>query len=64
MRRLLRYTTFFITRQPFERLVSAHSSKFTNRTEIRLFRKRMGKQIALEQAKGYIPNINYVINSR
>ena len=59
MKRLLTYTTFFVTRNPYERLVSAYTSKFTDRSLSIDYKKGIGRKIAFKQAKFYIPGIQY-----
>jgi len=59
MRRLLTYTTFFITRHPFERLVSAFFDKFAG--DVREL-ARVGKRIAVAQADIYIPRLHFKKN--
>jgi len=59
MKRLMTYTTFFITRNPFQRLVSAHRSKFYIRGAN--LKRTVGVQLAMEQAKLYLPDgIRYI----
>ena len=58
-RRLLEYTTFFVTRHPFERLVSAYSSKFSDRYGITNYRKNIGKDIAIEYRPKRFQEIEY-----
>ena len=52
--RMENHLTFFLTRHPFERLVSAYSDKLTNRTDIMAYRNNVGKAIAKKQAKEYM----------
>ena len=59
MKRLMTYTTFFISRNPFHRLVSAHNNKFISGGE--LFKKNIGTKIAKERAKFYLPDgVRYI----
>lgn len=45
--RLANYTRFFVQREPYERLISAHNSKFTNRSATNSAYKRgMGRRAA------------------
>ena len=60
MKRLASYTTYFVTRHPFERLVSAHSSKFTNRSIKNRYREGIGKRVAINYADKFINGLNYV----
>ena len=59
MKRLLTYTTFFVTRNPYERLVSAYTSKFTNNSLSIDYKQKIGRTIAFKQAKFYISGIHY-----
>ncbi|CAK8686213.1 unnamed protein product [Clavelina lepadiformis] len=52
--RLREFTTFFITRHPFERLVSCYTDKFTNHSDLRVYRDKYGVQIAAEQATDHL----------
>ena len=62
MKRLLTYTTFFITRNPFQRLVSAHKSKFEDPGGS--LRKVLGIPIAFQQAEEYLPDGMTYIKTR
>ncbi|CAK8684424.1 unnamed protein product [Clavelina lepadiformis] len=53
LKRLLNYTTFVVMRDPTARIVSAHSSKFTNRTSSPSYKLFYGRQIAMRQAVLY-----------
>ena len=44
--RLANYTKFFVQRNPFERLTSAHNSKFTDRTPQNEYKKYTGVRAA------------------
>ena len=44
--RLANYTKFFVQRHPFERLTSAHNSKFTDRTPQNEYKKYTGVRAA------------------
>ena len=55
IKKLLTYTTFFITRHPFERLISAYQSKFSGEYA------SQGKEIALRQAAEHLPGLSYSI---
>ncbi|CAK8677596.1 unnamed protein product [Clavelina lepadiformis] len=48
--RMTNYTTFFLTRHPFERLVSAYFDKLSNRSAYQYYKNVVGKQIAKPQA--------------
>ena len=63
MKRLLTYTTFFISRDPFQRLVSAYYNKFVELNSGAII-ENIGKPVALKQAKDYIPDLNYTVDSR
>ncbi|XP_076826168.1 carbohydrate sulfotransferase 11-like isoform X2 [Clavelina lepadiformis] len=58
LKRLLNYTTFVVMRDPTARIVSAHSSKFTNRTTSTYFKLSYGLQIAMQQAKLFSKGVN------
>ena len=58
--RLREFTTFFITRHPFERLVSCYTDKFTNHSDLRVYRDKYGVQIAAEQATDHLHGLEYV----
>jgi len=58
VRRLATYTTFVVTRHPYERLVSAHSSKFTDRSPKSSYKLRIGRWIAARQAPIYMRGIS------
>lgn len=58
MKRLETYTTFVVTRQPLDRVVSAHNSKFTGRYTDLTYRQRIGRKIALGQANAYMHGIH------
>uniref|UniRef100_H2Z6A4 Carbohydrate sulfotransferase n=1 Tax=Ciona savignyi TaxID=51511 RepID=H2Z6A4_CIOSA len=55
--RLHDYMTFYITRHPFERLVSAFNDKLTSKTPITSYRDRVGVMIAKEQADEYMHGV-------
>ena len=52
MEKLLTYATFFVTRNPFERLVSAHISKFLKTSKLR---QKIGKPLAQREANINLP---------
>ena len=56
------YTTFFVSRHPLERLVSAYESKFRSRNGAPPKLAELGKTIALKQAKHYLLELNYKTN--
>ncbi|XP_078481301.1 carbohydrate sulfotransferase 11 isoform X2 [Ciona intestinalis] len=60
--RLRNYMTFFITRHPFERLVSAFNDKLTSKTSVTSYRDRVGVMIAREQAGEHMQGLRYGTN--
>jgi len=54
LRRLMTYTTFFVARHPFERLVSAYFNKFVGGVLLEL-----GRSITLDQARIYFPQLHF-----
>ncbi|CAK8680130.1 unnamed protein product [Clavelina lepadiformis] len=52
--RMATYTTFFLTRHPFERLVSAYFDKFSGRSTYEYYKKNVGRAIARAQAKAHL----------
>jgi len=53
------YTTFLITRHPFERLVSAYYDKLSNRSTYASYKKKYGILIAKQQAQDYLHGLKY-----
>nr|CAB3230847.1 carbohydrate sulfotransferase 10 [Phallusia mammillata] len=51
------FTTFMITRHPFERLVSAYFDKFTNRSDMTSYRRNAGVKIARNQSPEFLHGI-------
>ena len=62
MKRLLTYTTFFVARHPFERLLSAYQSKFSLRYGVvTQFMKKTGRTLAKEEAGEHLKGLDYEI---
>ena len=61
LNRLLTYTTFLVTRDPLERFVSAHRSKFSNVWDDEYYVK-YGKRVAASQAEKYLKGVNFTTN--
>ena len=55
--RMRHYTTFFITRHPFDRLVSAYYDKLSAQSTYQSYKKKYGMLIARQQAKIYLNGI-------
>ncbi|CAK8677548.1 unnamed protein product [Clavelina lepadiformis] len=60
--RMTNYTTFFLTRHPFERLVSAYFDKLSNRSSYQYYKNEVGKQIAKSQANEHLHGLHSRIN--
>ncbi|CAK8677601.1 unnamed protein product [Clavelina lepadiformis] len=56
--RMTNYTTFFLTRHPFERLVSAYFDKLSNRSSYHFYKNVVGKQIAKSQANEHLHGLH------
>ena len=62
MKRLLTYTSFFVARHPFERLLSAYQSKFSLRYGVVThYMKKIGRTIAKQQAGEHLKGLDYEI---
>ncbi|XP_076800331.1 carbohydrate sulfotransferase 11-like [Clavelina lepadiformis] len=60
--RMTNYTTFFLTRHPFERLVSAYFDKLSNRSSYQYYKNMVGKQIAKPQAIEHLHGLHSSID--